>query len=333
MSNDSAQIILRDLRKSYTVGSAPFFPQIFGKSQTLRKQVDAVRGVSLSIEPGAAVGLIGPNGAGKSTIIKILAGIMRPSSGEVIVNGRIPYADRIKHVASIGVVFGQKTQLWWDLPVRQSFDLLRDIYRLEPARYQQTQDDLIESLALEGFLSRPVRQLSLGQRMRAEFAAALLHEPSLVILDEPTIGLDAPAKIAVRKFIHRLVRERGVTVLLTTHDMHDIEEMVDRVLLIGKGRILADGPLHRLRSEIFSERELEVEFVEVPSRLGLVEGISLIEQSGTKVLVAFDPLKDNPADVISRVIDGRPVTDIRLGPRSIEEFISHFYKIHGAMEA
>ncbi|MDE1994582.1 MAG: ATP-binding cassette domain-containing protein [Rhizobiaceae bacterium] len=320
------------MSKSYATGS-PRWLSIGSVSGATRKTIDAVRGVTLSIERGTAVGLIGPNGAGKSTIIKILAGIMRPSSGEVIVNGRVPFKDRIKHVASVGVVFGQKTQLWWDLPVQQSFDLLRDVYRLQPQQYRRTRDDLVERLALEAFLSRPVRQLSLGQRMRAEFAAALLHEPSLVILDEPTIGLDALAKIAVREFIHRLVRERGTTVLLTTHDMHDIEQIVDRVLLIGKGKILADGALDRLRSEVFAESELQVEFLGDSPLLDLPDGISLIEQNGNRVTVAFDPAKQNPAEVISKVVAGKPVSDIRLGPRSIEEFVSHFYRMHGALEA
>ncbi|WP_392712540.1 ATP-binding cassette domain-containing protein [Rhizobium ruizarguesonis] len=334
MSNKDTQIVLRDLSKFYTSGCpvSLSFGRLFGTPSAL-KRIEAVRGVTLSIGKGEAVGLIGPNGAGKSTITKMLAGIMRPSSGEVIVNGRIPFKERIKHVASIGVVFGQKTQLWWDLPVQQSFDLLRDIYHLQPERYRRTRDNLIERLSLGAFLSRPVRQLSLGQRMRAEFAAALLREPSLVILDEPTIGLDAPAKIAVRQFIHELVRDRGTTVLLTTHDMHDIEEIVDRVLLIGKGKILADGPLERLRSEIFVESELQVEFAGEPSPLELPEGISLIDQSGNRITVAFDPTKRNPAEVISQIISGRPVTDVRLGPRSIEEFISHFYRVHGALEA
>jgi ABC-2 type transport system ATP-binding protein len=335
MSNKDTQIVLRDLSKFYTSGSSVNLSlgRLFGAPPSAPKRIEAVRGVTLSIGKGEAVGLIGPNGAGKSTIIKMLAGIMRPSSGEVIVNGRIPFKERIKHVASIGVVFGQKTQLWWDLPVQQSFDLLRDIYHLEPERYRRTRDNLIERLSLGAFLSRPVRQLSLGQRMRAEFAAALLHEPSLVILDEPTIGLDAPAKIAVRQFIHELVRDRGTTVLLTTHDMHDIEEIVDRVLLIGKGKILADGPLERLRSEIFAESELQVEFAGEPPLLELPEGISLVDQSGNRITVAFDPTKRNPAEVISQIISGRPVTDVRLGPRSIEEFISHFYRVHGALEA
>src|SRR6185369_9802846 len=163
---------------------------------------------------------IGPNGAGKSTTIKILSGILRPDSGRVEVDGLVPWADRIRHVARIGVVFGQRTQLWWDLPVIDGFDLLRDIYRVDQETYERTRDELVALLRLDKLLDQPVRQLSLGQRMRAEIAASLLHSPSVLFLDEPTIGLDAPSKLAVREFVRRLNRERGVTVLLTTHDMH-----------------------------------------------------------------------------------------------------------------
>ena len=154
----------------------------------------------------------------------------------------MPYEDRIRHVARIGVVFGQRTQLWWDLPVIDGFDLLADIYRVEPARYRRRRDELVAMLRLEPLLDQPVRQLSLGQRMRAEFAAALLHDPAILFLDEPTIGLDAPSKLAVREFVQRLNREQGVTVLLTTHDMHDVEALAERVIVIGQGRLLADGP-------------------------------------------------------------------------------------------
>ena len=172
-------------------------------------------------------------GAGKSTTVKILSGILRPTSARVEVGGLVPYEDRVHHVARIGVVFGQRSQLWWDLPVLDGFDLLADIYRVEPARYRRRRDEMVAMLRLEPLLAQPVRQLSLGQRMRAEFAAALLHDPAILFLDEPTIGLDAPSKLAVREFVRRLNREQGVTVLLTTHDMHDVEALAERVIVIG----------------------------------------------------------------------------------------------------
>ena len=214
------------------------------------RTVEALAGVSFELERGELLGFIGPNGAGKSTTIKILAGILRPDGGRVEVDGRDPFEDREGHVGRIGVVFGQRTQLWWDLPVGEGFDLLRDIYRVDEVRYRRTRDELVSLLKLERVLDQPVRQLSLGQRMRAEIAAALLHEPDLLFLDEPTIGLDAPSKLAVREFVRRANRERGTTVLLTTHDMHDIEALAERVIVIGHGRVLADSPVEALRAQV-----------------------------------------------------------------------------------
>ena len=251
-----AQIVVEQLAKSYRIAERD--PGVFGALRGLVRRrtrtVEALRGVSFTLERGELLGFIGPNGAGKSTTIKILSGILVPDSGRVVVDGLVPHADRIKHVARIGVVFGQRTQLWWDLPVIDGFDLLRDIYRVEQASYTRTRDELVAMLHLERLLGQPVRQLSLGQRMRAEIAAALLHEPRILFLDEPTIGLDAPSKLAVREFVKRLNRERGVTVLLTTHDMHDIDAMAERVIVIGHGRLLADGTFDALRARIAAEQ-------------------------------------------------------------------------------
>ena len=193
------------------------------------------------------IGYIGPNGAGKSSTIKILSGILTPDSGTCLVNGRVPWKDRIRHASQIGVVFGQRTQLWWDVPVADSFDLLKDIYRIDPALYRKNRDELTELLDLSQLLRTPARQLSLGQRMRCEIAASLLHSPRVLFLDEPTIGLDAVSKLAVRAFIQRLNETRRTTVILTTHDMQDIEALASRILLIGKGKILMDGTLDDIR--------------------------------------------------------------------------------------
>jgi ABC-2 type transport system ATP-binding protein len=251
-----AHIVVEQLAKNYRIAERD--PGVFGALKGLVRRrtrtVEALRGVSFTLEPGELLGFIGPNGAGKSTTIKILSGILVPDSGRVEVDGLVPHADRIRHVARIGVVFGQRTQLWWDLPVNDGFELLRDIYRVDPAAYARTRDELVAMLRLERLLAQPVRQLSLGQRMRAEIAAALLHEPSILFLDEPTIGLDAPSKLAVREFVKRLNRERGVTVLLTTHDMHDIEALAERVIVIGHGRLLADGTFDALRARIAAEQ-------------------------------------------------------------------------------
>jgi len=249
------QIVVERLTKSYFVAERA--PGLLGAVKGLvhrrRRRIEALTDVSFSLAQGELLGFIGPNGAGKSTTIKILSGILRPDSGRVEVDGLLPYDDRIQHVARIGVVFGQRTQLWWDLPVIDGFDLLRDIYRVDRTAYVETRDELVAMLRLERLLDQPVRQLSLGQRMRAEIAAALLHAPSILFLDEPTIGLDAPSKLAVRAFVKRLNRERGVTVLLTTHDMHDIDALAERVIVIGHGRVLADGTFDSLRAQIVAE--------------------------------------------------------------------------------
>ena len=255
------QIVVERLEKSYVIAerSSGIGGAIRGVFRRRQRRIDALTDVSFSLERGELLGFIGPNGAGKSTTIKILSGILRPDAGRVEVDGLVPYEDRIRHVARIGVVFGQRTQLWWDLPVIDGFDLLRDIYRVDRASYARARDELVAMLRLDRLLGQPVRQLSLGQRMRAEIAAALLHSPSILFLDEPTIGLDAPSKLAVREFVKRLNRERGVTVLLTTHDMHDIDALADRVIVIGHGRVLADGTFDTLRAMIAAENPGEAE--------------------------------------------------------------------------
>ena len=219
-----------------------------GRRETER--VRALDDISFTIPDGELVGYIGPNGAGKSSTIKILSGILTPDSGVCRVDGRVPWQERKRHVAHIGVVFGQRSQLWWDVPVIDSFDLLKDIYRVDPARYRRDLDELTALLDLEQLLRTPARQLSLGQRMRCEVAASLLHDPRVLFLDEPTIGLDAVSKLALRGFILERNRTRGTTVLLTTHDMQDIEALAHRVLLIGRGRLLLDGSFDDVRASL-----------------------------------------------------------------------------------
>ena len=209
--------------------------------------IHALDDISFTIGDGEMVGYIGPNGAGKSSTIKILSGILTPDSGTCLINGRIPWKDRLHHVAEIGVVFGQRSQLWWDVPVADSFDLLKDIYRIDPAVYRRNREELTELLSLSDLLRTPTRQLSLGQRMRCEIAASLLHSPKILFLDEPTIGLDAVSKLAVRSFIRQLNEQHHTTVILTTHDMQDIEALASRILLIGKGKLLLDGTLEDIR--------------------------------------------------------------------------------------
>lgn len=213
------------------------------------KDIRALDHVSFKISRGEMVGYIGPNGAGKSSTIKVISGILRPDSGECVVDGLVPWKSRKAHVSKIGVVFGQRSQLWWDIPVADSFYLLKKIYGVEECEFQRNLNQLTDMLALGDLLKIPTRQLSLGQRMRCEIAASLIHSPKILYLDEPTIGLDAVSKIAVRDFIKNLNRSMGTTVILTTHDMQDIESLTERILLIGKGRILLDGKLAALKEK------------------------------------------------------------------------------------
>lgn len=211
------------------------------------EEIHALNDVSFTISDGEMVGYIGPNGAGKSSTIKILSGILTPDSGNCLIDGRVPWKNRIEHVRQIGVVFGQRSQLWWDVPVIDSYELLKDIYTIPDQVYRSNLDELTELLNLEELLRTPARQLSLGQRMRCEIAGSLLHSPRILFLDEPTIGLDAVSKLAVRDFIKRQNENHGTTVILTTHDMQDIEALTKRIILIGKGRILLDGTLEDIR--------------------------------------------------------------------------------------
>lgn len=244
-------IEFNDICKSYRVARREpgFFKAVKSVFQREYVTIQAINHISFSIGDGEMVGYIGPNGAGKSTTIKILSGILTPDSGTCVVNGQVPWKDRKEYVRQIGVVFGQRSQLWWDIPVIDSFELLQTIYSIPAPRYRSKLDELTQLLHLEDILKTPTRQLSLGQRMRCEIAASLLHEPALLFLDEPTIGLDAVSKIAVRDFIKKMNEEHRTTVILTTHDMQDIEAITSRVILIGRGQKLMDGTLEDLRHE------------------------------------------------------------------------------------
>jgi ABC-2 type transport system ATP-binding protein len=328
------QILVEALAKTYRVAERA--PGLAGALRGLVsrrwREVNALVDVSFSLEQGELLGFIGPNGAGKSTTVKILSGILRPTSGRVAVDGRVPWEDRIHHVARIGVVFGQRSQLWWDLPVIDGFDLLADIYRVEPVRYRQRRDELVALLRLEPLLAQPVRQLSLGQRMRAEFAAALLHDPAILFLDEPTIGLDAPSKLAVRAFVRRLNREQGVTVLLTTHDMHDVEALAERVIVIGHGRLLADRPFTSLRAGVLAERRLYIDFAGPAPELTM-PGVTVRARSERSLELAFDPADIPTAQLIAAIATQHAVEDIHVDEPAIEEVITRFYDLHDAREA
>jgi len=328
------QILVEGLAKTYRVAERErgAWGAVKGLVRRRWRSIEALKGVTFALERGELVGLIGPNGAGKSTTIKILSGILSPDGGRCEVDGLTPWRDRMRHVARIGVVFGQRTQLWWDLPVIEGFDLLAAIYRVPPARYRATREEMVARMRLERLLDQPMRQLSLGQRMRCEIAAAMLHEPALLFLDEPTIGLDAPSKLAVRSFVATLNRDRGVTVILTTHDMHDIEALARRVIVIGNGEILADGPFEALRAGVLAERRLHVDFARDAPRIAIA-GVAERARDGRSLELAFDPSLIAAADLIAMIAADHAVDDIHVVEPAIEEVIARFYQLHGAEEA
>ncbi|MCM1124971.1 MAG: ATP-binding cassette domain-containing protein [Lachnospiraceae bacterium] len=255
-------IKVEHVRKTYKVSkrNAGFGPALKALFHKEYEYIHALDDVSFTISEGEMVGYIGPNGAGKSSTIKILSGILTPEEGTCQIDGLTPWKDRIRHVQNIGVVFGQRTQLWWDVPVLDSFELLKEIYRINPDTYKRNLEMLSELLNLSELLKTPVRQLSLGQRMRCEIAASLLHNPKILFLDEPTIGLDAVSKLAVRDFILQLNKEKNTTVILTTHDMQDIEALTNRVILIGRGKVLLDGTIDDIRGNFDSTEEALADF-------------------------------------------------------------------------
>lgn len=280
-------ITMQNVCKSYKVakrnaGLKEACKSLF-KRQT--EEIRALSDVSFTIFDGEIVGYIGPNGAGKSSTIKILSGILTPDSGTCIVDGRIPYKNRPEHVRNIGVVFGQRSQLWWDIPVIDSFELLKDIYSVQTPKYKSKLEELTELLQLQEILKMPTRQLSLGQRMKCEIAASLLHEPKLLFLDEPTIGLDAVSKLAVREFIRKINAEQGITVILTTHDMQDIQALAGRVILIGRGRVLLDGTLEDMR-QAAGQSEGNDSQAHVPDEDAAEEGLSHDNAAGLDRIVA-----------------------------------------------
>jgi ABC-2 type transport system ATP-binding protein len=323
------QIVAENLVKTYRVTEREEgkFGAVRALLRPRYRTVTALGGVSFTLEAGEMVGYIGPNGAGKSTTVKILAGILVPDSGHCTVMGRVPWQERIAHVQQIGVVFGQRTQLWWDLPVWESFDLLRDIYRVPDVSYKSQRDELIAMLDLESLLDVPVRQLSLGQRMRCDLAAALLHAPAILFLDEPTIGLDAVSKLAVRGFIQRLNRERGVTVILTTHDMDDIETLCSRVIVIGRGQILSDGSLSDLRGRVTRERWLILDVTD-PNIPIVDPEAEVLKQEGDRITLRFDPLQTLTAELIGRITTTYDIRDFFVQNPPIEEIIARLYGDH-----
>ena len=291
------------------------------------KKARAVDGMSFVVEPGEAVGYIGANGAGKSTTIKMLTGILKPTSGHVRTCGFDPMRQRVEVARRVGVVFGQRSQLWWDLPLRESFAILAAIHRLDPASGRARTRALVDQLEMGPQLGTPVRSLSLGQRMRAEIAAALLHTPDLLILDEPTIGLDVLSKQRLREFLVAERRERGTTLLLTTHDMGDIERLCDRVLVIDRGALAFDGTLTGLGATVGAQRLLVIDLAAPTPPLTAIEGATLVtsESRGLRQSLAFDPQVTTAAAVLARVSAVAQVRDLAIEEPDIEDVVRRIY--------
>lgn len=287
--------------------------------------IHAVDDISFEIQKGELVGYIGPNGAGKSTTIKMLTGLLVPTSGEIVINGFTPWKERKDYVRDIGAVFGQRTTLWWDLPLTDSLDLLKHIYEIPPEVYEQNLGLFREILALDSFMNTPVRALSLGQRMRADLCAALLHNPTLVFLDEPTIGLDVVAKQRIREFIQFINQERGTTILLTTHDVSDIVKLCERVMIIDLGKILFDGDLTDLLTTFGGRRRLSVEFAEFYPQPKLNKA-DIIQRTGNNVVYSFTRQQVSASELINHLSQKYRIRDLEVSDQPIEDTIREIYE-------
>lgn len=319
-------IELRNINKTFRVakrnaGFGEALKALFKKEYSYVKALDDV---SFTIGDGEMVGYIGPNGAGKSSTIKVMSGIMSPDSGECVINGRVPWKNRKEHVKEIGVVFGQRSQLWWDVPVVDSFELLKEIYRIPDAEYRKNTAELTELLSIGEIIKTPARQLSLGQRMRCEIAASLLHDPKILFLDEPTIGLDAVSKIAVRDFIKTLNKEKKTTVILTTHDMQDIEALTERILLIGKGRILLDGSLEELKTRNSAVKTLTVSYV--GDKLPPLGNMTVIKDIGGHAEISVDTSVISVAAAIADISGKAEIKDVSVKGTSVDELVVSLYE-------
>ena len=288
--------------------------------------IKAVDDVNFTLDRGELVGYIGANGAGKSTTIKMLTGILVPTSGHIDVMGLTPYRRRKENTRRIGVVFGQRTQLWWDLPVIDSFELLKHIYEIPQNLYKQNLEFFSELLQLQPFLSTPVRRLSLGQRMRCDLTAALLHDPEILYLDEPTIGLDVVAKAEVRQFLRQVNAERQVTVILTTHDLNDVEKVCQRLIIIDNGKIIYDGGIDALKKRYGKTRMLIVDLGQAYSDIRL-EGTDLIRRDGNRVWLAFNRDTISASEVIAQLIARYEIQDLTISEPEIEEIVRRIYEL------
>ncbi|NQX63467.1 ABC transporter ATP-binding protein [Paenibacillus qinlingensis] len=297
-------------------------------TQSYREKL-AVDRISFSIEEGEAVAYVGPNGAGKSTTIKMLTGILTPTTGSIIVDGLVPYQQRTRNAKTIGAVFGQRSQLWYDIPIIESFSLIKDIYEIPSDVYKRNMDRFTEMLGLAEFLNLPTRKLSLGQRMRADLAAALLHNPKIIYLDEPTIGLDISVKVKIRQFIKELNKEQGTTIVLTTHDLEDIEDICRRLIIIDHGRILYDGSLQSVKDSFARERTFHVQLKEEAPQLAHIirqhPEMILEEQQGRQLSIRFDRMRFTAGEILALVMRHGEIIDFHIDEPRIEQVIRKLY--------
>lgn len=303
--------------------------------------VKAVDDISFSVAEGEILGFIGPNGAGKSTAIKMLTGILTPTEGQIVINGQVPYKNRKKYVKEIGVVFGQRTQLWWDLPLTETFTVLKEIYQIDDKAFKDRMDFLNQVLELDPFINSPVRTLSLGQRMRADIAASMIHNPKVLFLDEPTIGLDVVVKDNIRKAIAEINKNEKTTIILTTHDISDIELLCKRIVMIDKGKKVYDGALDKMKEKYGKVREIHINLksaadmdkLELAAKFNL-EGDDLeIKVDGNKAVVKFNSSKVQVSDMLSYILATITVKDIAVSEADIEEIIRRLYKGNETDEA
>lgn len=326
MGVEMTQIVLDHVVKEYIVAKKKkgMLGALVNLFHSEKIKVEAVKDISCTIEKGEIVGYIGPNGAGKSTTIKMMSGIMHPTSGSILVNGMSPQKNRKEVVKNLGVVFGQRTQLYWDLRLGETFELLKRIYRLPDGQYNRTLEELRAVLGLDEFMDIPVRQLSLGQRMRGELAAAMLHEPDILFLDEPTIGLDIDAKQAIRDFILEMNRRKKTTVILTSHDLDDVMKLCTRLIVINKGVIVEDGPIDEIVSRMATYRMLILEVAE-PVQSVSCDKVEVMKIEGRKIWCKFDHHAHTAAEIIHALGEEMKIVDLSVREPDVEDAISNIY--------
>lgn len=314
-------IEVEQLNKSFTVRKK----REKGRLTREKTVIHALQDVSFHIDEGELTGYIGPNGAGKSTSVKILSGILTPDSGKATVGGLTPWTERKKHVENIGVVFGQRMQLWWDVPILDSYRLLKDIYKVDKNDFESRLEELTDALDLKELLATPLRLMSLGQRMRAELCGSLLHSPKLLFLDEPTIGLDAVSKLKLREFLQKENKEKGTTILLTTHDMEDIAALCNRVMVLGHGKKLFDGQLPDLLSRYDTQRTIHVRYDAAPDFSSLPESCTL-QKEGDNYIITYAPAELPTAEIIARLQQAGHMQEMTAQSQNIDHLIARMYR-------